>query len=340
MLYTGVHDTLVAGTHQYIQRIGVATSTDLNIWTQDSTWIYSPSHTSWADLDSLSYSGQQFRDPFVMADPDSAGHYLMFFGAVSKYRKPRMVVGVARTHGPNADFRSWDDVGPLWNTDLVHTGANVVESPHAFLDHAGRWWLYYTGALNYGDSALVCFETNDVNPVDPDTTRWSTPDSLFRFIGGDQTVEQWHASEYLRVASPYEYLAAYDDIEYSVSLAEMSWHGPHIFALNDSCPPYNPLAVDERHSRPQFSLELLGAHPARGWASFGVEVPARMYVRLAIFDVLGRRVRILLEGEVPAGRRIALWDGKGDGGGVGSGVYFARLTSVSGQRVAKVVLIR
>jgi flagellar hook assembly protein FlgD len=75
--------------------------------------------------------------------------------------------------------------------------------------------------------------------------------------------------------------------------------------------------------------------------SFGIEVPYKLRVRLAVYDVLGRRIRTLLDDEVPAGERIVHWDGTGaDGVAVGSGLYFARATSASGQRAARVVLIR
>jgi hypothetical protein len=347
MFYTGVRDTTIQNVHTQVQRIGVASSTDLNIWTPENTWVYSHSVVPWSEPDSSLYSGQQFRDPFVMEDPDSAGHYLMFFVAGSRDRKPRMAVGVARTRWPVADFHNWYNVGPLWNTDAVHTRASIVESPHAFADPGGRWWLYYTG-WNPGspnDSAFVCFETNNVSPIDADTTTWSTssapPDTLYRFLGGDQTLQFWHGSEYLKWAPGYEYLFAYDDNQHSVDISEISWHGPHVFALNDSCAPSVPLAVDAGRGGSRFALAVVGGNPARGRMSFAIVVPYRMHVQLAIYDVLGRRIKALLDEEVPAGERIVHWDGTAAGGiAAGSGLYFGRVISASGQRAARVVLIR
>jgi hypothetical protein len=345
MFYTGVRDTTIGDLNTQVQRIGVATSTDLNVWTPEDTWVYSHNNAQdWAEQDSAYSSGQQFRDPFVMEDPDSAGHYLMFFVAGSHYRKPRLVVGAARTRTRGSvvdDFHYWDDVGALWNTDQVHTGGPIVESPHVFADPGGRWCLYFTSALSYADSAFVCFETNDVSPVDADTTRWSTPpDTLYKFLGGDALVRNWIASEYLKWAPGYEYLLAMDDHQYAVDLTRVFWHGLHVFALDDSCPPFAPLAVDPGRGL-RFALSVHGVHPARGWVSFGVETPSRTRVCLAVYDVQGRRVRTLLDGEVPPGQQVVRWDGRGAGGkAVGSGIYFARLTSSSGQRVARVVLLR
>lgn len=53
--------------------------------------------------------------------------------------------------------------------------------------------------------------------------------------------------------------------------------------------------------------------------------------RLAVFDVQGRLVRGLLDGETSAGERVMTWDGRDDGGSpVASGLYLVRL-DVGGQ---------
>jgi hypothetical protein len=339
MLYTGVQ--LFNGLQ--IQRIGLATSTDLNTWTQDTTWAWEPKNTSWAEGDSTIYSGQQFRDPFVMAAVDSPGTYLLLVAGGSHDRRPRMAVGVARSYG---DLRVWHDRGALWNTDAVHSGAAVIESPHAFVDPGGRWSLYFTG-YNFGapnDSAFVSFEADNntpSSPIDPDTTKWSAPDTLYKALGGDQTLQFWHGSEYLNWAPGYEYLGAYDDNQHAVDISEISWRSSHTYVLNDSCPPAVALGVDPKGGHLEFALNVLGARPSRVPVAFAVETPTKTRVRLAVYDVIGRRVRTLLDEEVLPGRRELRWDGRGaTGDAVGPGIYFARLSSASGQRVARVILLR
>jgi hypothetical protein len=57
---------------------------------------------------------------------------------------------------------------------------------------------------------------------------------------------------------------------------------------------------------------------------FGLPRPAR--VDLEIFDLQGRRVATLANGERPAGWYTLTWNGGTDGGGrAGAGLYFARL---------------
>lgn len=329
MLYTGVDASGV-------QRLGVATSTDLNVWTQDSNAAYESGDVSWA------LSGTpEFRDPFVMADPDSAGRYLLYFVTKSQERG-RYVVGVARTNALDpANLRDWKDPQPLWNTDSLHTNEAVIESPHAFKDPDDRWWLFFTGYNSGSDPGYVSFETNDVSPADLDTTRWSAPDTLFAMFGGDQKLQYWHASEYYRWAPGYEYLMAFNDAEHSVDVSQISWHNPHTFVLTDSCPPRARLDVLGPPRAMGVGLDIVGAHPARAPVAFLIHIPQRMRVELAIFDLAGRRVRTLLDGEHLAGDAEVRWDGLGAHGEVPRfGVYFARLSAEGGQRVAKLVLLK
>jgi hypothetical protein len=73
---------------------------------------------------------------------------------------------------------------------------------------------------------------------------------------------------------------------------------------------------------------------------FGVAVggPAQ----LAVYDVGGRRVRVLLESPaLPAGNHEVIWDGRDDGGrDLASGVYLARLQTGAGSHGTLMVLLR
>jgi len=71
------------------------------------------------------------------------------------------------------------------------------------------------------------------------------------------------------------------------------------------------------------------------------ELPARTRVRLAVFDVRGRLVRILVDGVLPAGGREIVWNGSDDNGkSVSSGVYFYRLETPRATVSRKMVLLR
>jgi flagellar hook assembly protein FlgD len=71
------------------------------------------------------------------------------------------------------------------------------------------------------------------------------------------------------------------------------------------------------------------------------DLPAAGTVRLAIYDVAGRLVKVLVEGEIPAGSHEAVWDGRDSAGrGMASGGYFARLQAGGKVETVRMGLVR
>ena len=70
-------------------------------------------------------------------------------------------------------------------------------------------------------------------------------------------------------------------------------------------------------------------------------LPQAGSARLAVYDVHGRSIRVLMDEVRPAGEHVLPWDGKNDSGKpVASGTYFCRLEA--GEKVfsRKVLLKR
>ncbi|MCA9754123.1 MAG: T9SS type A sorting domain-containing protein, partial [Gemmatimonadetes bacterium] len=76
-----------------------------------------------------------------------------------------------------------------------------------------------------------------------------------------------------------------------------------------------------------FSLGAPRPNPSDEETSIRFDVPAQGgSFRIAVYDVNGRRVITLADGERPAGRYETTWNGRdAQGERVGSGVYFVRL---------------
>jgi hypothetical protein len=69
--------------------------------------------------------------------------------------------------------------------------------------------------------------------------------------------------------------------------------------------------------------------------------PGHEYVHLTVYNLLGQRVRTLIDGERPAGRYTATWDGRDEGGRyVANGVYFYRLRVGGRNSVGKGLILR
>jgi flagellar hook assembly protein FlgD len=59
-----------------------------------------------------------------------------------------------------------------------------------------------------------------------------------------------------------------------------------------------------------------------------------------VYDLLGRTVRILVDGAMSAGDQAATWDGRTDTGvDVAAGVYVARLSIDGADRMIRVLVV-
>jgi hypothetical protein len=91
-------------------------------------------------------------------------------------------------------------------------------------------------------------------------------------------------------------------------------------------------------------LEQNYPNPFNPSTAMRFDVPAAQHlarVQLAIYDVHGRLVRVLVDRNVPAGQHRAEWNGTDAGGGrVASGVYIGRLRVGEEQQVRKLSLVR
>lgn len=80
-------------------------------------------------------------------------------------------------------------------------------------------------------------------------------------------------------------------------------------------------------------------NPFNGTLAIRYDLRARTTVRLALFDVRGRRVKTLVSGEaLDAGSHEALWDGRDEAGRVSAaGIYFYRLDAGSHSETRRLV---
>lgn len=90
-----------------------------------------------------------------------------------------------------------------------------------------------------------------------------------------------------------------------------------------------------------FALGVPHPNPARGASAidFSLAEPGR--VRLMAFDVEGRRIRVLVDEDRPAGEASITWDGRDDQGQrLAAGIYFLRLTAGAHAEIRRVVLMK
>jgi len=90
-----------------------------------------------------------------------------------------------------------------------------------------------------------------------------------------------------------------------------------------------------------FEVRAISPNPASGPVRIDYALAQRGPARIAVYDVTGRWVQTLFEGEAEAGPHTAMWDGRGQGGRLApAGVYRCIVHTASGQRSRAMVLTR
>jgi hypothetical protein len=115
------------------------------------------------------------------------------------------------------------------------------------------------------------------------------------------------------------------------------------FAGNES-PPSSPGQISGVPSNlpTTFRLGQNRPNPFNPSTTITFDLPTSMRVDLRIYDVSGRLVRSLINGEtMTAGNRDAVWNGRDDGGRiVATGVYFYRLTAGEYGETKRMMLVK
>jgi hypothetical protein len=88
--------------------------------------------------------------------------------------------------------------------------------------------------------------------------------------------------------------------------------------------------------RPVLGLSLAAPHPnpSTSGVAFEFGMPHDASARLAIINVQGREIAVLVNGRQSSGWHGAAWSGVATSGRAGAGIYFAELTS-EGRRVVR-----
>ena len=90
-----------------------------------------------------------------------------------------------------------------------------------------------------------------------------------------------------------------------------------------------------------FGLDANYPNPFNAQTQLVYTLPVAGPVELAIYNVMGQRVRTLVQGMQAAGRYQLAWDGRSDSGSsLASGVYLSRLVSAQGVQVRRLLLLK
>ena len=98
---------------------------------------------------------------------------------------------------------------------------------------------------------------------------------------------------------------------------------------------------EQPHVARSYALEQNYPNPFNPQTSIRFQLPANDVVSLQVFDVSGRVVRTLVNGELTSGQHVARWDGRDDAGQMlSSGVYFYQMQTSQVVRTKKMTFLQ
>jgi len=346
MFYTGVDE-------QDDQRIGYVSTAVLDtsntLWDSPRVMVWEAESTGWVvPHPALYYGWTQFRDSFMMRDPDHPGCLLMYFEAHDsvdfQLNQSGLVVGVARSDSGSVDV--WHDLGYFPSTLKSVTNVGQLENPHLFsVNGTGTHWrmMFSNAGSPPGENGhtTIRFESLAPGASPSDTTRgnWGPPVILEQYLNNVPTSFGWSGSEELHVPGA-DYLGgftAWSTGATGIAFTRVNWSGDN-FTLGAP----SVVSVDEyRSPLRDVVMALAGWSPHARLATFLVDSPAELTAKLEVFDAQGRRIATPFAGTLAPGRTPVRWELEGrDGTGVASGVYFARLVFAGGSRAVQLAVTR
>ena len=346
LFYTGVDD-------QDDQRIGYASTalldTSNTVWDPARVLVWQASDTRWAVVDPPLYFGQtQFRDAYVMHDPEHPGCLLMYYGAHdsldARLDRIGLMVGVARSEPGRTDV--WHDLGYFPGTNRSITKVGQLEGPHVFsVDGSGTGWrLMYTNAgsppgENGSTTIRFLALAPGESPADTTASHWSAPVTLVNYLNGAPTSFGWSGSEELHMpgADLLGGFTAWSPGASGVAFTRVLWNGDQ-FTLGAP----SVTSVDEYRSPARgVCLSLADPGPPRAQATFVIDSPLELAARLDVFDAQGRRIATPFRGQLVRGRSSVTWPlTNGEGARVASGMYFVRLAFEGGNRTLQLAVTK
>ena len=130
--------TACSRANPLIQRIGLATSTDLTTWTRDPDWhVLEADPRHYEKHGDSDWGDEAWRDPWVYPDPAGNGwHMLLTARAQHGELRERGVVG----HATSSDLATWTIQPPLSTPDAGFGQLEVLQIARI----EGRWTLMFS----------------------------------------------------------------------------------------------------------------------------------------------------------------------------------------------------
>jgi hypothetical protein len=258
-----------------------------------------------------------------------------------KYNTSGIEQWTARYNGPANSFDravaleidQFSDIyvtGTSWNINTGYDYATVKYNS----DGSEQWVARYNGPGDNNDHALM-LALDDLRNVYIMGKRESSDDEVYTLVKyNSDGIEQWIV-----------------ECDYKVTKMEVDGQG-YIYVIGQS----EGMFITVKYSQtgmpvqvvhiPQaipkeFSLQQNYPNPFNPTTTIAYDLPQSSHVRIAIYDILGRHVRKLIDTHKEAGHFQVLWDGTNDNHQpVAAGIYFCRMEAGDFTQAIKLALVK
>lgn len=213
------------------------------------------------------------------------------------------------------DFQIDPQSGVL-QTIFLSQGNQISRS----LDGGVSWNIVYAGNWNYFNEIIFDDYFDLLFALGGDGVDSTNAILLYSTDQGDT----WNQVS-LNMAGP---IIAADITPYYLYFATQ-WNGVYRIAMQN-------LSVSAMGRPLSFNLSQNYPNPFNTRTSFKISIPQQEQVRLAIYDLLGREVTVLVNEIVPPGIREINWDASN----VASGIYFYRLETEKKVTTRKMIVLK
>lgn len=227
---------------------------------------------------------------------------------------------------------SFHDVFPETRR-LMNNSYRKMEA-HALL----KSFLQYFGAAPDAGGIVAGIQTNAAAAIPINATRVRlTPEGTI--FDGDNYNNGFYLFDNL---TPGSRAVQFETPGYLAQTASVTVEAGGVTFLDRSLTPVSTEAeLPERFVPSQTDLLQNYPNPFNPETMIRFDLPQRSHITVEVLDVLGRTVKVLVDGATDPGRHVVTWDGKNrEGDNAASGVYFSRLKTADGIWTKKMLLLR
>ena len=103
----------------------------------------------------------------------------------------------------------------------------------------------------------------------------------------------------------------------------------------------DPTGTPDQSVPKEFGLHQSAPNPFNPATTIRYDLPVATRVSLSVYSIDGRKVAVLVDGHLPAGRHEVIWDGRDRfGQRVASGTYFYRIEAGDFRRTRRLALVK